>query len=51
MDQLPEYMRPCYLSLLKTIDEIEAALIPGEKFYRTDYLKHAVRHTHTTQIL
>ncbi|XXG54136.1 hypothetical protein AAC387_Pa03g2093 [Persea americana] len=43
LDQLPEYMRPCYLSLLKTVDEIEAALMPGEKSYRTDYLKHATK--------
>ncbi|KAJ8636402.1 hypothetical protein MRB53_010669 [Persea americana] len=43
VDQLPEYMRPCYVAILNTVDEIEDELIPGEKFYRTDHLQYETK--------
>ncbi|RWR72168.1 terpene synthase 1 [Cinnamomum micranthum f. kanehirae] len=43
MDQLPEYMRPIYHAVLNTVNEIENELLPGEKFFRTDLLKHEMK--------
>ncbi|RWR76521.1 germacrene D synthase isoform X1 [Cinnamomum micranthum f. kanehirae] len=43
MDQLPEYMRPIYHTVLSTVNEIENKLLPGEKFFRTDLLKHETK--------
>ena len=43
MDQLPDYMKLCYLALLNSINEMAFDVLKQQGFHIIKYLKKAVR--------
>ncbi|KAL9271746.1 (-)-drimenol synthase-like protein [Drosera capensis] len=43
INELPDYMKPCYKALLDTFEQFESNLVEGERSYRVDYAQEQMK--------